>query len=77
MLDISTTVEKARIHGAVLETTEIRDVVLVVDRAAEWREIALSPPAAMKVEWTAVAELSSGIADFTEFLRSISQQDSA
>ncbi len=69
LLDIATTVEKARIHGAVLETTEIRDVVLVVDRVAEWREIALSPPAAMKVEWTAVAELSSGITDFTEFLR--------
>jgi DNA mismatch repair protein MutS2 len=69
LIDISTTAEKARIHGAVLETTEIRDVVLVVDRAAEWREIALSPPAAMKVEWTAVAELSSGITDFTEFLR--------
>ena len=43
--------------------------MLVIDRAAEWREIALSPPAAMKVEWTAVAELSSGIIDFTEFLR--------
>ncbi len=69
LLDISTTVAKARIHGAVLESTEIHDVVLVVDRAAEWREIALSPPAAMKVQWTAVAELSSGIADFTEFLR--------
>jgi DNA mismatch repair protein MutS2 len=69
LIDISTTVEKARIYGAVLETTEIRDVVLVVDRAAEWREIALSPPAAMKVEWTAVAELSSDVTDFTEFLR--------
>jgi DNA mismatch repair protein MutS2 len=69
LIDISTTVEKARIHGAVLETTEIRDVVLVVDRAAEWRQIALSPPAAMKVEWTAVAELSAGIADFAEFLK--------
>ncbi len=70
LLDISKTVKEARIQGAVLETTEIRDVVLVVDRAAEWREIALSPPAAMKVGWTAVAALSSGIADFTEFLRS-------
>jgi DNA mismatch repair protein MutS2 len=69
LLDISTAVEEARIHGAVLETTEIRDVVLVVDRAAQWREIALRPPAAMKVEWTAVAELSSGIIDFTEFLK--------
>ena len=70
LLNISTQVEKARIDGAVLETTEIRDVVLVIDRAAEWREIALGPPAAMKLEWSAVAELSSGIIDFTEFLRS-------
>ncbi len=69
LIDISTTVEKSRIQGAVLETTEIRNVVLVVDRAAEWREVALSPPAAMKVKWTAVEELSSAITDFTEFLR--------
>ena len=69
LLDVSKTVEKSRISGAVLETTEIRDVILVVDRAAEWREIALSPPAAMKAEWNAVAHLSSGVADFTEFLR--------
>ena len=69
LLDISRFVEESRISGAVLETTEIRDVVLVVDRAAEWREIALSPPAAMKVEWNAVAQLSSGITDFTDFLR--------
>ncbi len=69
LLDITTQVEQARIDGAVLETTEIRDVVLVIDRAAEWRQIALSPPAAMKIAWTAVAELSSGIIDFTEFLR--------
>lgn len=69
LIDISTTVEKARIQGAVLETTEIRNVVLVVDRAAEWREVALSPPAAMKVKWTAVDDLSSAITDFTEFLR--------
>ncbi|MGA9801282.1 MAG: endonuclease MutS2 [Terriglobales bacterium] len=69
LIDISTTVEKSRIHGAVLETTEIRDVVLVLDRAAEWRHIAMNPPAAMKVEWSAVAELSAGITDFTEFLK--------
>jgi DNA mismatch repair protein MutS2 len=69
LLDISRFVDESRISGAVLETTEIRDVVLVVDRAAEWREIALSPPAAMKVEWNAVAQLSSGITDFTDFLR--------
>src|SRR3989475_4226529 len=69
LLEITKVVEKARIASAALETTEIRDVVLVVDRAAEWREIALSPPATMKLEWKAVAQLSSGITDFTEFLR--------
>ena len=69
LLDLSPTLQKSRISGSTLEITEIRDVVLVVDRAAEWREIALNPPAAMKLEWKAVAELSSGIADFTEFLR--------
>src|SRR5271167_4268454 len=69
LLDVSTLVEKSRIAGAALETTDIRDVVLMVDRAAEWREIALSPPAAMRVEWKAVAQLSSGITDFAEFLR--------
>src|SRR5271169_4195206 len=69
LLDITKLVEKSRIAGAALETTDIRDVVLVVDRAAEWHEIALSPPATMKVEWKTVAQLSAGIADFTEFLR--------
>src|SRR2546428_617781 len=69
LLEITKVVEKARIASAALETTEIRDVVLVVDRAAEWREVALSPPATMKLGWKAVARLSSVIPDFTEFLR--------
>jgi DNA mismatch repair protein MutS2 len=69
LLDVTKLVEKSRIAGAALETTDIRDVVLVVDRAAEWREIALNPPAAMKFEWKAVAELSAQIVDFSDFLR--------
>ncbi len=69
LLDVTKPVEKSRIAGASLETAEIRDVVLVVDRAAEWREVALSPPAAMKFAWKAVAKLSEQIADFTDFLR--------
>ena len=70
LMDITRIVERSRIEGAALETTEIRDVVLIVDRAAEWREISLRPPAAMKTEWRVVAELSSAIGDFTDFLRS-------
>jgi DNA mismatch repair protein MutS2 len=69
LLEITKVVEKSRIAGSALETTEIRDVVQVVDRAAEWREIALRPPAAMKLEWKAAAQLSTAITDFTEFLR--------
>jgi DNA mismatch repair protein MutS2 len=69
LLDVRNIAEKSRIAGAALETEEIRDVILVVDRAAEWRQIALRPPAAMKMEWKAVAQLSSGISDFTDFLR--------
>ena len=69
LADISELLEKSRISGAALETMEIRDVILLVHRAAEWREIALKPPQAMKQDWTAVRCLSGGIADFTEFLR--------
>jgi DNA mismatch repair protein MutS2 len=69
LLDVARLIEKARITGAVLETTEIRDVLLVVDRAAEWREIALHPPASMKTEWRGIGTLSAAVPDFTEFLR--------
>ena len=69
LIDIEDLVEQARITGVALETTQIRDVILVVDRVAEWREIAKHPPAAMRSEWRQVHELSNRIADFTEFLR--------
>jgi DNA mismatch repair protein MutS2 len=70
LLEVGPLIEKSRIAGATLEITEIRDVVLVVDRAAEWREIALHPPAAMRSEWLQVCSLSARILDFTDFLRS-------
>jgi DNA mismatch repair protein MutS2 len=63
-------IEKSRIAGAALETTEIRDVIVVADRASEWREIVRQPPAAMRSAWTAVEALSARIQDFTGFLRS-------
>jgi len=70
LIEIRPLVEKSRIAGVALETAEIRDVILVVSRAAEWRAIALHPPAAMRSEWSRVGELSSGLADFEDFLRS-------
>ena len=69
LVEIGSLLDKSRIAGAALETTEIRDVILVVDHGAEWRQIALQPPAAMRSEWTNVRSLSSRIADFTDFLR--------
>ncbi len=66
---IAELLEKAGISGAALEALEIVSVTTVVERAAEWREIALRPPQGMRQEWTAVRRLSAGIADFGEFLR--------
>jgi DNA mismatch repair protein MutS2 len=67
--EVDQLLEKSRIAGAALETTEIRDVILVADRAAEWQAIIREPPAAMRSAWTEVAALSAGIGDFTDFLR--------
>jgi len=69
LMDIAQLVKKSRISGAVLETAEIRDVLLLVDRAAEWREIAFHPPASMRMEWRRTRTLSESVPDFTEFLR--------
>jgi len=69
LVEIAPLVEKSRIAGVALETAEIRDVILVVDRAAEWRHISQNPPAPMRSEWQRVHALSSQIADFSDFLR--------
>jgi len=69
LTDIGSLVAKSRIAGAALETTELRDVVAVVDRAAEWRHIASNPPAAMRSPWREVHKLSAEIVDFSDFLR--------
>jgi len=66
---ISDLLEKAGISRVALEALEIVSVITVVDRAAEWRDVALNSPQGMKQEWRAVRQLSSGIGDFTEFLR--------
>ncbi len=67
--EVERLLEKSRIGGAALETTDIRDIILIADRASEWSQIVRQPPAAMRSEWTAVTALSAGIADFSAFLR--------
>lgn len=69
LTDVGSLLAKSRIAGAALETTEIRDVIALVDRGAGWRLIAQNPPAAMRSEWRAVRSLSGRIVDFSDFLR--------
>ena len=69
LTDCSELLKKSRIIGAVLEIAELREILVVGDRADEWRAIALNPPASLEGGWPKVRELSEGIADFTLFLR--------
>ncbi len=69
LLDIANLLAKSRIEGAALETLEIRDLLVVVDRSDEWLQIATHPPSDLRAGWPAVAALSSGVADFTELVR--------
>src|SRR6266850_2319766 len=69
LIDPQRELERSRIEGASLEPAELSQVLMVIDRAAEWREIVSHPPAALKLEWSGIEVLSSEITDFTEFLR--------
>ena len=69
LFDPGTLLAKSKIAGASLEIEQLRDILLLVDKAAEWREIALHPPESIKTDWAGMSELSLQIADFTEMLR--------
>ncbi|HWZ43745.1 MAG TPA: endonuclease MutS2 [Candidatus Saccharimonadales bacterium] len=69
LFDAHSLLAKSRIAGAVLEINELRDILLLADKASEWREIALHPPDSLRIEWGAMHELATGIADFTPLLR--------
>jgi DNA mismatch repair protein MutS2 len=62
---------KSKISGAALELEEIRDILLLADKAAEWREMALHPPDAVLKDngWQGMQALALQIADFTDLLR--------
>jgi len=74
LFDAHNLLAKARIPGAALEIDEIRDLVLLVDKAAEWREMALHPPDAVREHWRGMLELSERIADFGPLLRFFSSK---
>src|SRR5271165_2028603 len=48
LVDPTQLIRKSRIQGAALELTEVRNVLTLADRAAEWREAALHPPTAVE-----------------------------
>lgn len=69
LFDARSLLAKSRIQGAALEINELRDILLLVDKTSEWREIALNPPDAVKLKWDGMRDLAVGIADFTPLLR--------
>jgi len=69
LFDARVLLTKSKIPGASLEIDQLRDTLLLVDKAAEWREMALHPPEAVKAEWQGMLELSQSIGDFTLLLR--------
>ena len=68
LLDPGLLIDKSRIRGAVLELGEIRDILLLADRAAEWREIALHPTVQVQAKWQEVSTLSQELSDFAPLL---------
>ena len=60
---------KSKITGAQLEIDQLRDILLLADKASEWRELALHPPEAVNKEWDGMRELALQIADLTPLLR--------
>ncbi|HUR36708.1 MAG TPA: hypothetical protein VM009_02750 [Terriglobales bacterium] len=53
LLDPTMWLEKSRIQGAALEIDELRNILTVADRAAQWRMIGLNPPATLPQSWPA------------------------
>ncbi|HWZ00691.1 MAG TPA: Smr/MutS family protein [Edaphobacter sp.] len=59
LFDPTIALDKARIDGAALESTEIRDLLTVVERVAAWRNLIDPPSNGTRYEWPSIAELSS------------------
>jgi DNA mismatch repair protein MutS2 len=63
LFDPTALLDKARIDGAALEATEIRDLLAVIERVAAWRNLIDPPPNGTRYEWPSIAELSSPLLD--------------
>lgn len=63
--------DKARIEGAALESTEIRDLLNVIERIAAWRNLIDPPSNGTRYEWPGIHALSAPLLDhdFAPLLR--------
>jgi DNA mismatch repair protein MutS2 len=63
LFDPTTLLDKAHIDGAALESTEIRDLLTVIERVAAWRNLIDPPPNSTRYEWPGIAALSTPLLD--------------
>jgi DNA mismatch repair protein MutS2 len=63
VFDPTILLDKARIDGAALESTEIRDLLTVVERVAAWRNLIHPPPNGTRYEWPSIVDLSVPLLD--------------
>lgn len=63
LFDPSILLDKARIDGAALEATEIRDLLNVIERVAAWRNLITPSPNSTRYEWPGILNLSSALLD--------------
>jgi DNA mismatch repair protein MutS2 len=63
LFDPTPLLDKARIDGAALESTEIRDLLTVVERVAAWRTLIDPPANGTRYEWPGIAALSAPLLD--------------
>jgi len=73
LFDPTTLLDKARIDGAALEGTEIRDLLNVVERIAAWRNLINPPPGSTRYDWPGIATLSAPLVhhDLAPLLRTL------
>jgi DNA mismatch repair protein MutS2 len=64
LFDPTSLLDKARIDGAALECTEIRDLLTVIERVAAWRNLIEPPPNGTRYEWPGIAALSAPLLDY-------------
>ncbi len=61
--------ERGGVEGVALEASAIQEVLSLVQRAAEWRDLCAHPPTALAASLAELTELSQAIADFGALLR--------